>query len=357
MNSEDWSAKSARVITALTPGSASALEVSIDTMRAWGCGLRSTRPMSWPGRLKAAPKRARPVTLSAPSGRRVRVPTYVCEFPYVIVSAMGLSLSHRRGGIHHRAHDLVVPRAPAEVAGEPVADLGLRRVERPLEQGLGRHEEPGGADAALERGALQELLLQRMERLAGGHALDGLDLLPTALATQHETGADQAPVQHDAAGTAVPGGAAFLAARQMERVAEHVEQRLLRLAEELDPVPVHRRLDVVLGHQLVLARSSAIRAARRVSTPATSMRNSVVPRLSSIGRQAARAAAESRSWAASSSRLPLIACAPSATSSPRAATAPRPTRAAVMVPAPSTVKLTPAPTTAISISVRGMKRR
>src|SRR5437016_6435593 len=287
----------------------------------------------------------------------VRVPTYVCELPLVIVPAMGLSLSHRRGGVHHRAHDLVVPRAPAQVAGEPVADLGLRRVGHPLEEGLGGHEEPWGADAALERGALQELLLQRVERLAGGHALDGLDLLPTYLATQHETGADQAPVEHDAAGPAVPGGAAFLAARQVEGVAEHVEQCLLRLAQELDRVPVHHCLDVMLGHQLVLARSSAIRAARRVSTPATSMRNSVVPRLSSIGRHAARAAASSRSCAGRSRRLPTMAAAASRTSNTRGATAPSDTRAAVIVPASSTVRLTAAPTTAMSISVRGMKRR
>src|SRR5207247_9995265 len=125
--------------------------------------------------------------------------------------------------------------------------------------------------------------------------------------------ADQAPVEHDAAGPAVPGGAAFLAARQVEGVAEHVEQCLLRLAQELDRVPVHHCLDVMLGHQLVLARSSAIRAARRGSTPATSMRNSVVPRLSSIGRQAARAADESRSWARSSSRIPMMDCEASGT--------------------------------------------
>src|SRR6266849_2101212 len=204
MNSDDWSAKSARVITALTPGSASALEVSIDTMRACGCGLRSTRPMSWPGRLKSAPKRARPVTLSAPSGRMVRVPTYVCEFPFVIVSAMGLSLSHRRGGVHHRAHDLVVPRAPAEVAGEPVAHLDLRRVGRPLEQGLARHQEARRADAALERGVLQEPLLERVEGLSLSHALDGFDLASAHLAAQHETGADQPPLQHDAAGPQSP---------------------------------------------------------------------------------------------------------------------------------------------------------
>src|SRR5712692_1144651 len=196
-----------------------------------------------------------------------------------------------------------------------------------------------------------------MKRLAGGHALDGLDLLPPYLAAQHETGADQAPVQHDAAGAAVAGGAAFLAARQVEGVAKHVEQRLLRLAQELDRVPVHRCLDVVLGHQLVLARSSAIRAARRASTPATSMRNSVVPRLSSIGRQAARAAASSRSCAARSRRLPTMAAAASRTSNTRGATAPSDTRAAVIAPPPSSVKLTPAPTTAMSISVRGMKRK
>ena len=57
-----------------------------------------------------------------------------------------------------------------------------------------------------------------------------------------------------------------------------------------------------------------------------------MPRLSSIGRQAARAAASSRSCAAESSRLPMMAWAASATSSTRAATAPRLTRAAVMMP-------------------------
>ena len=43
----------------------------------------------------------------------------------------------------------------------------------------------------------------------------------------------------------------------------------------------------MLCHQFFLARSSAICAARRASTPATLMRYSLVPRLSSIGWQAA----------------------------------------------------------------------
>src|SRR6266566_3276796 len=270
---------------------------------------------------------------------------------------MSLSLSHCGRGVQHSGHDLVVARAPAEIAGQPVAHLGFARVGVPVEQGLRRHQEAGRADPALERRAREERLLQRVEMLSGGQALDGLDGPSAHLAPQHQAGADEPPVQHHAAGAAVTGGAAFLAAGQVHGVAQHVEQRLLRLAEEFHRIAVHPRLYVVLGHQLVLARSSAIRAARRASTPATSMRNSVVPRLSSIGRQAARAAAESRCCAASSSRLPMMACAAAGTSSTRAATAPSDTRAAVTVPAPSTVKLTPAPTTAMSISVRGMKRR
>ena len=49
------SGRSRCVTTALTPGSASALLVSIDLMRAWACGLRSTLPYSMPGRRTSAP--------------------------------------------------------------------------------------------------------------------------------------------------------------------------------------------------------------------------------------------------------------------------------------------------------------
>ena len=56
------------VTTALTPGNASAFEVSIDLMRACGCGLRSTLPQIMPGMVVSAANAARPVTLSTPSG-------------------------------------------------------------------------------------------------------------------------------------------------------------------------------------------------------------------------------------------------------------------------------------------------
>src|SRR6516225_5273309 len=82
----------------------------------------------------------------------------------------------------------------------------------------------------------------------------------------------------------------------------------------------------------------------------------MVPRLSSIGRQAARQAAAAASSAASSRREPTSAFAAGSIRSAVGATAPSPTRAAAQTPS-FNVRLTPRPTTAISISVRGIMRR
>src|SRR6266851_4996472 len=82
----------------------------------------------------------------------------------------------------------------------------------------------------------------------------------------------------------------------------------------------------------------------------------MVPRLSSIGRQAAEQALAAVLTVASSSLLPISAFAASSTSSTVGATAPRPTRAAVQTPS-FKVRLTPTPTTAMSISVRGIIRK
>ena len=83
----------------------------------------------------------------------------------------------------------------------------------------------------------------------------------------------------------------------------------------------------------------------------------MVPRLSSMGLQAALAADARLASASSSTFVPISALAPSSTRSGVGATAPRPSLAWVQTPASSSVSATPAPTTAMSISVRGMKRR
>ena len=56
----------------------------MDFSRAWAWGLRSTLPTSMFGRCTSAPKRARPVTLSTPSGRTGRVPIHrVAPFTFL----------------------------------------------------------------------------------------------------------------------------------------------------------------------------------------------------------------------------------------------------------------------------------
>src|SRR5689334_19628063 len=168
------STMSFEVTTAFTPGSFSALDVSIDLMRACGCGLRSTLPQIMPGMVVSAANWARPVTLSIPSGRMVRWPIHLLLVTrFIGLAPVNLLSAHFGGGVHHRADDLVVAGAPAEVAGEPEADFLLGRVRAPLEQRVGSHQHAGRADAALKRGHFQELLLQGMQLVALRHAFDG----------------------------------------------------------------------------------------------------------------------------------------------------------------------------------------
>src|ERR1017187_9150125 len=76
-------------------------------------------------------------------------------------------------GLLDRVDDLLVARAAAEVAVDRLADLVPRR-PRILEQERMRHEDhPGRAEAALDRAALHERPLQRVQRaVRRGHALD-----------------------------------------------------------------------------------------------------------------------------------------------------------------------------------------
>src|SRR5262249_11170291 len=111
-----------------------------------------------------------------------------------------------------------------------------------------------------------------MQLAAVRHALDGLDLFTFGLDREHQAGADQASVDGDAAGAAIARAAPFLAAGHVQVVAQHVEQSELRLAEKFRRHAVDGGGDVMLAHRRSPARSYAIVAVRRASTPATLMR-------------------------------------------------------------------------------------
>ena len=65
------------------------------------------------------------------------------------VVSRNLLRAHFSRGFHHRADDLVIAGAPAEVAGEPEADFLLARVRVFLQQRVGGDQHARRADAAL----------------------------------------------------------------------------------------------------------------------------------------------------------------------------------------------------------------
>src|SRR5690606_28379322 len=130
--------------------------------------------------------------------------------------------------------------AAAEVAGEPVAHLLVRRLRILFQKRLRSDEDAGRADPALQRRMIDEMPLERVKLVAVRHPLDGRDLRPLGLDPEDEAGTDEPAVQRDRTRAAIAGAAAFLRAGHAEAVPERVEQRLVRCAEELAGVAVDR---------------------------------------------------------------------------------------------------------------------
>src|SRR5215470_10767740 len=63
----------------------------------------------------------------------------------------------------HRLDDLWIGGAATEIAGQVMLDLVVVRIGVAVEQLLGHQDEPGRAEAALERALLDEGLLHRIE--------------------------------------------------------------------------------------------------------------------------------------------------------------------------------------------------
>src|SRR5262245_35817288 len=203
---------SAAVTTARTPGRAFALLVSIFLIRAWACGLRRSLACSMPLGLRSATYSVLPVTFSAPSARGIARPTPFTSRVVFITVAIGSHPPSRRSlrGLGDRGDHLRVPRAPAEVSGDAVADLFLGRLRMLGEDGGGGHERPRNAEAALGHAVPYEGVLQRMQRAGLGQALDRGDRAAAGLHAQHQAAGDRLAVEMDGARAAVTGAATFL---------------------------------------------------------------------------------------------------------------------------------------------------
>ena len=102
------------------------------------------------------------------------------------------------------SHNLVVARASAEIPGNVQPDVVLAGIGHSFQQGLGRHDEAGCTETALQSPVVYESLLNGMQRPTDGHALNGRNLMAVRLKSQGETGIDSLAVELDGAGTAVP---------------------------------------------------------------------------------------------------------------------------------------------------------
>src|SRR6478609_787499 len=79
-------------------------------------------------------------------------------------SAVTASLSSPLGsGPQHGLHDVLVPGAAAQVAGERPPHLVLARARVVVEEGLGREHHPWRAEPALQAVRVFEALLDRVE--------------------------------------------------------------------------------------------------------------------------------------------------------------------------------------------------
>src|SRR5262245_47072844 len=107
-----------------------------------------------------------------------------------------------------------------------------------LVEQLARHQdEAGRTEAALERGALDERFLDHIEGFAG---FDGRNLRSLGQGRQVQAPGHRRSVHQHGAAAAQPLAAAFARAVQAERIAQHLDQRLVRGDLRRDRLAVER---------------------------------------------------------------------------------------------------------------------
>src|ERR1051325_9265249 len=142
------------------PSTLLAAAVSIETMRAWGCVLRSSLQKSMRGNARSSAKRFAPVTFATASTFRSALPMILCTL-------------HPLGGELDRFVNLEVAGAAAEVSGQGFLDVVSARLRIGCEERLGGEQKCRSTVAALRGAEIGERLLERMELAALRHAFDG----------------------------------------------------------------------------------------------------------------------------------------------------------------------------------------
>src|SRR5258706_11893019 len=220
------------------------------------------------------------------------------------------------GGSLHRFVNGGVAGAAAEVAADRLCDLVTRRTRVRVEQRLRGEQHPRRAVAALGGALFGERGLQRMQLRSVRHPLDREDLSVADLEREREAGEHRDPIDQYGARAALAELAAMLRPRERELLAEHLEQRVVRLRRDGMRLAVHTERQQCLRHAdatssavfapsrrdsalAALAQRSpmrrSVRRSMRCLKPTTMTNATVRPRASTIGAAAARTPAKSSS--------------------------------------------------------------
>src|SRR5580704_10127336 len=148
----------------------------------------------------------------------------------------------------HRRDDLRIGGAATEVAGEPVLDRVVVRIGMAVEQLLGHEDEPGRAEAALERALLDEGLLHRIEAAVRVERLDRRHLGAVREGGEIETARHRGAVDEHGAAAAQALAAALARAVERELVAQHLEDGVVRRDLGADRLAVEGEADDAAGH-------------------------------------------------------------------------------------------------------------
>src|SRR2546428_8256878 len=184
----------------------------------------------------------------------IRRPPRSTLFPYTTLfrSLHGRALggSAQAGGDLHGFIDLRVPGAAAEVAAEGLLDLWQRRLGIVVEQRARREHHSGLAEPALQRAAVGEGALHRVEAPRTGETLDGGDGEVLRILSEGDAGEDGfsaafagALAREDRAGSAIALVATLLRPGEPQVVPQGLEQGTLRRHGERVLLSVHEQTD------------------------------------------------------------------------------------------------------------------
>ena len=163
--------------------------------------------------------------------------------------------------------NLLIARAAADIAAKALLDFLAVGERIGAQCGCGRHHHAGNAVAALACPGLVKGLLQNAQfaRLRKGfHGFDGCAL---RLGKRHQARLHQDAIHEHRAGAAFAGPAAFLVTREVQVVANEVEQPLVRLGAARDLPAIDRGIELKVRHRRPPARVSARQGQRLPAVP------------------------------------------------------------------------------------------